>query len=73
MQRGNNAGQANDQGEVEVTMLQYPEDSIGPAIEEDVAVFVTQQRALGLGALKGSICQIKKKNSSITMNLLTTT
>ncbi|MBT09141.1 MAG: hypothetical protein CMQ27_07385 [Gammaproteobacteria bacterium] len=53
MQRGNNAGQANDQGEVEVTMLQYPEDSIGPAIEEDVAVFVTQQRGFRSRGFKG--------------------
>ena len=53
MQRGNNVGQANDQGEVEVTMLQYPEDSIGPAIEEDVAVFVTQQRGFRSRGFKG--------------------
>ena len=53
MQRGNNAGQANEQGEVEVTMLQYPEDSIGPAIEEDVAVFVTQQRGFRSRGFKG--------------------
>ena len=33
-----------DDDEAEVTMLQYGKDSIGPAIEEDVAVFVTQQR-----------------------------
>jgi len=33
-----------DDDEAEVTMLQYGQDSIGPAIEEDVAVFVTQQR-----------------------------
>ena len=53
MQRGNNAGEANEQGEVEVTMLQYPEDSIGPAIEEDVAVFVTQQRGFRSRGFKG--------------------
>jgi phenylpropionate dioxygenase-like ring-hydroxylating dioxygenase large terminal subunit len=35
---------STDADEAEVTMLQYGEDSIGPAIEEDVAVFVTQQR-----------------------------
>jgi hypothetical protein len=31
-------------GEAPVSMLTFGEDSIGPAIEEDVAVFVTQQR-----------------------------
>lgn len=40
-------------GEVDVTMLSYPEDSIGPAIEEDVAVFVTQQRGFRSRGFKG--------------------
>ena len=53
LQRGNNAGEPNEQGECEVTMLHYPEDSIGPAIEEDVAVFVTQQRGFRSRGFKG--------------------
>ncbi len=40
-------------GEVDVTVLSYPEDSIGPAIEEDVAVFVTQQRGFRSRGFKG--------------------
>ena len=68
MQRGNNAGEANEQGEVEVTMLQYPEDSIGPAIEEDVAVFVTQQRGFRSRGFKGFICQTKRKEFVGIMN-----
>ena len=47
-------GEVNpDTGEVDVTMLSYPEDSIGPAIEEDVAVFVTQQRGFRSRGFKG--------------------
>ncbi|MEM9743822.1 MAG: aromatic ring-hydroxylating dioxygenase subunit alpha [Pseudomonadota bacterium] len=40
-------------GEVDVSVLSYPEDSIGPAIEEDVAVFVTQQRGFRSRGFKG--------------------
>ena len=40
-------------GEVDVHMLSYPEDSIGPAIEEDVVVFVTQQRGFRSRGFKG--------------------
>ena len=47
-----NAGEKID-GECEVNMLSYPEDSIGPAIEEDVAVFVTQQRGFRSRGFKG--------------------
>lgn len=42
-----------DTGEVDVKLLSYPEDSIGPAIEEDVAVFVTQQRGFRSRGFKG--------------------
>ncbi len=52
MQRSN-AGDKDQSGEAEVTMLSYPEDSIGPAIEEDVAVFVTQQRGFRSRGFKG--------------------
>ena len=52
---------ANDRGEVEVTMLQYPEDSIGPAIERMLLYSSLSSGASGLGALKGFTCQIKKK------------
>ena len=44
MQRGGSQGERSEIQEAELNMLSYPEDSIGPAIEEDVAVFVTQQR-----------------------------
>ncbi|MEM8767092.1 MAG: aromatic ring-hydroxylating dioxygenase subunit alpha [Pseudomonadota bacterium] len=40
-------------GEAELNMLTYGEDSIGPAIEEDVAVFVTQQRGFRSRGFKG--------------------
>lgn len=53
MQRGNDKGEVDDNGEVPVTMLSYPEDSVGPAIEEDVAVFVTQQRGFRSRGFKG--------------------
>lgn len=42
-----------DGPEAEVRMLRHPEDSIGPAIEEDVAVFVTQQRGFRSRGFKG--------------------
>ena len=46
LNRSRSAEMRADDGDEEapVNMLSYPEDSIGPAIEEDVAVFVTQQR-----------------------------
>ena len=40
-------------GEVDVTMLTFPDDSIGPAIEEDVTVFVTQQRGFRSRGFQG--------------------
>ena len=39
--------------EAEVSILKFQEDSIGPAIEEDVAVFVTQQRGFRSRGFKG--------------------
>ena len=39
--------------EAPVKMLTYGEDSIGAAIEEDVAVFVTQQRGFRSRGFKG--------------------
>ena len=36
-----------------VTMLEFGKDSIGPAIEEDVDVFVTQQRGFRSRGFKG--------------------
>ena len=54
MQRSNASGQVTQESEEkEVSMLSYPEDSIGPAIEEDVAVFVTQQRGFRSRGFKG--------------------
>ena len=51
---GGSLDKANpDTGEVDVTMKHYPEESIGPAIEEDVAVFVTQQRGFRSRGFKG--------------------
>lgn len=35
---------ASDRQETPVRWINYPEESVGPAIEEDVEVFVTQQR-----------------------------
>jgi phenylpropionate dioxygenase-like ring-hydroxylating dioxygenase large terminal subunit len=40
-------------GEAPLRMLSFPDDSIGPAIEEDVAVFVTQQRGFRSRGFKG--------------------
>ena len=53
-----------DTGEVDVTMLSYPEDSIGPAIEEDVAVFVTQQRGFRSRGFKGVYLANQEKRIS---------
>lgn len=47
------AASSPDAEEAGVRMLTYPEDSIGPAIEEDVAVFVTQQRGFRSRGFKG--------------------
>jgi hypothetical protein len=38
---------------VERTLLKFGEDSIGPAIEDDVRVFVTQQRGFRSRGFKG--------------------
>ena len=38
---------------VEHKMLSYPDDAIGPGIDEDVAVFVTQQRGFRSRGFKG--------------------
>ena len=40
-------------GEAPLNMLTFGADSIGPAIEEDVAVFVTQQRGFRSRGFKG--------------------
>lgn len=53
-----------DTGEVDVTLLSHPEDSIGPAIEEDVAVFVTQQRGFGSRGYKGAYLAEQEKRIS---------
>lgn len=56
MQRSNAspADQFNpDTGDVDVSVLSFPDDSIGPAIEDDVAVFVTQQRGFRSRGFKG--------------------
>ena len=42
-----------DTGEARVRMINYPDESIGPAIEEDVEVFVTQQRGFRSRGFKG--------------------
>ncbi|MEC7368024.1 MAG: aromatic ring-hydroxylating dioxygenase subunit alpha [Pseudomonadota bacterium] len=39
--------------DVEKKWLQFPEDSIGPGIEDDVSVFVTQQRGFRSRGFKG--------------------
>ncbi|MDE0756867.1 MAG: aromatic ring-hydroxylating dioxygenase subunit alpha [Pseudomonadales bacterium] len=39
--------------DVEKKWLQFPEDSIGPGIEDDVSVFVTQQRGFRSKGFKG--------------------
>ena len=39
--------------DVEKTWLKYPEDSVGPGIEDDVSVFVTQQRGFRSRGFKG--------------------
>ncbi len=48
VERGMGAGE-----EVERTLLDFEKDSIGPAIEEDVQVFVTQQRGFRSRGFKG--------------------
>ena len=40
-------------GEAPLSLLTFGEDSIGPAIEEDLAVFVTQQRGFRSRGFKG--------------------
>ena len=40
-------------GEAKVRMINFPEESIGPAIEEDVEVFLTQQRGFRSRGFKG--------------------
>jgi phenylpropionate dioxygenase-like ring-hydroxylating dioxygenase large terminal subunit len=39
--------------DVDVTVIDYREESIGPGIEEDVAVFITQQRGFRSQGFKG--------------------
>ncbi len=41
------------QGQAERQLLSYPDDSIGPGIEDDVRVFVTQQRGFRSRGFKG--------------------
>ena len=48
VERGMGAGE-----EVERTLLDYEKDSIGPAIEDDVRVFITQQRGFRSRGFKG--------------------
>jgi len=45
-----NTGEVAD---VERTMMSFPDDSIGPAVEDDVSVFVTQQRGFRSRGFKG--------------------
>lgn len=54
LQPSANTGETTpDMAEAEVNMLTYPEDSIGPAIQDDVDVFVTQQRGFRSRGFKG--------------------
>ena len=48
-------------GEAEVNMLTFGKDSIGPAIEEDVEVFVTQQRGFRSRGYTGAYLSNQEK------------
>ena len=52
VERGASDGDGSD-GEAERKLLDYETDSIGPAIEDDVTVFVTQQRGFRSRGFKG--------------------
>ena len=60
-------------GEVPVKWLTCGEDSIGPAIEDDVAVFITQQRGVRSRGFKAPISRDKRSVSrAITSASMTT-
>ena len=48
-------------GEVPIKWLTCGEDSIGPAIEDDVAVFITQQRGVRSRGFKGAYLSGQEK------------
>jgi len=51
-------------GEAEVQMLECGVDSIGPAIEDDVAVFITQQRGFRSRGFKGAYLSNQERRIS---------
>ena len=51
--RANTGLSTGNEPDVDVTMLTFPDDSIGPGIEDDVSVFVTQQRGFRSRGFKG--------------------
>ncbi len=51
-------------GDVPVKWLTCGEDSIGPAIEDDVAVFITQQRGVRSRGFKGAYLSGQEKRIS---------
>ncbi len=53
-----------DGNEAPLRMLNFGEDSIGPAIEQDVAVFVTQQRGFRSRGFKGVYLSNQEKRIS---------
>ena len=55
--------------EAEVTMIDHTTESIGPAIEDDLRVFLTQQTRIPLARLtRVCICRIRKSASAATTN-----
>jgi phenylpropionate dioxygenase-like ring-hydroxylating dioxygenase large terminal subunit len=54
----------NGSGDVPVKWLTCGEDSIGPAIEDDVAVFITQQRGVRSRGFKGAYLSGQEKRIS---------
>ena len=54
--------------EAPVEMLTFGVDSVGGAIQEDVEVFVTQQRGFRSRGFKVSTCLIKKNAFAATTN-----
>jgi len=65
IQRTNASGDVGrDDEEVPVRMLSYPTDSIGPGIEEDVSVFVTQQRGFRSRGFRSAYLSNQEKRIS---------
>ena len=71
-QRSNPVGGELEDGEAQVEMLTFGVDSIGGAIQEDVEVFVTQQRGFRSRGFNGVYLSIKNASGGTT-SLSTTT